>query len=79
MAVVIAGLLQIVLAIVRAGFLADFIPSSVIKGLLAAIGVLLVLKQIPRLLGHDTDPERDMAFQQPDHANTFTELVHMFG
>lgn len=79
MAVVIAGLIQIILGIVRAGFIADFIPSSVIKGLLAAIGVLLVLKQIPHLLGHDADPQGDMAFQQPDHANTFTELVHMLG
>lgn len=79
MAVVIAGLIQIVLGIVRAGFIADFFPSSVIKGLLAAIGVLLVLKQIPHLLGHDADPEGDMAFRQTDHANTITELGHMFG
>lgn len=79
MAVVIAGLIQIILGIVRAGFIADFVPSSVIKGLLAAIGVLLILKQIPHLLGHDADPEGDMAFQQPDQANTFTELGHMFG
>lgn len=79
LAVVIAGLIQIILGIVRAGFLADFIPSSVIKGLLAAIGVLLILKQIPHLMGHDADPEGDMAFRQPDHANTFTELAHMFG
>ena len=41
-----------------------------IKGLLAAIGVILILKQIPHLLGHDTDPEGDMAFVQPDHENT---------
>lgn len=79
MAVVIAGLIQIILGIVRAGFIADFIPSSVIKGLLAAIGVLLVLKQIPHLLGHDADPQGDMSFQQPDHANTFTELGLMLG
>lgn len=79
LAVVVAGLIQIVLGIVRAGFIADFVPSSVIKGLLAAIGVILILKQIPHLLGHDADPQGDMAFQQPDDANTFTELVRMFG
>ena len=79
MAVVIAGLLQIALGVARAGFIADFFPSSVIKGLLAAIGVLLILKQIPHLLGHDADPQGDMAFHQPDDANTFTELGHMFG
>lgn len=79
MAVVIAGLVQSAFGIARAGFVADFIPTSVIKGLLAAIGILLILKQIPHLLGHDADPQGDMAFQQPDHANTFTELSHMWG
>lgn len=79
MAVVIAGVIQIALGLTRAGFIAEYFPSSVIKGLLAAIGVLLVLKQIPHLLGHHADPEGDMAFQQPDHANTFTELWHMLG
>lgn len=79
LAVVVAGLIQSAFGIARAGFVADFIPSSVIKGLLAAIGVLLILKQIPHLLGHDADPQGDMAFQQPDHANTFSELGHMFG
>ena len=74
LAVVIGGILQIVLGIVRAGALSAFFPSSVIKGLLAAIGVILILKQVPHLFGHDTDPEGEMAFQQPDKENTFTEI-----
>ena len=74
---VLAGLIQIGLGIARAGFIAAFFPSSVIKGLLAAIGVILILKQIPHLFGHDPDPEGDMAFQQPDHENTFSELARM--
>jgi carbonic anhydrase len=74
-AVVLAGLIQVGLGLARAGFVAAFIPSSVIKGLLAAIGVLLILKQIPHVLGRDFDPEGDMAFQQPDRENTFSELV----
>lgn len=78
-AVVLAGILQIVLGITRVGFIAEFFPTSVIKGLLAAIGLLLILKQIPHLLGHDADPQGDMAFQQPDQANTFTELSKMLG
>ena len=65
---VLAGLIQIALGLARAGFIAAFFPSSVIKGLLAAIGVILILKQIPHVLGHDPDPEGDMAFLQPDHA-----------
>jgi carbonic anhydrase len=78
-AVVLAGLIQIVLGFARTGFLSAFFPSSVIKGLLAAIGVILILKQIPHLFGHDTDPEGDMAFEQYDHENTFTEFLRLFG
>jgi carbonic anhydrase len=75
LAVVLAGLIQIGLGLARAGFIAAFFPSSVIKGLLAAIGVILILKQIPHVFGHDPDPEGEMSFQQPDHENTFSELV----
>ena len=79
LAVVLAGLIQIGLGLARAGFLAAFFPSSVIKGLLAAIGVILILKQIPHVFGHDPDPEGDMAFQQPDRENTFSELIRTLG
>ena len=79
LAVVLAGVIQIAIGLARGGFIAAFIPSSVIKGLLAAIGVILILKQIPHVLGHDTDPEGDMAFQQPDHENTFSELLAIVG
>ncbi len=78
LAVVIAGILQIGLGLLKAGQLASFAPSSVIKGLLAAIGVILILKQIPHLLGHDTDPEGDMSFDQPDKENTLTEIYGLF-
>src|SRR3954451_5841283 len=77
LAVVLAGLIQIALGLARAGFVAAFFPSSVIKGLLAAIGVILILKQIPHVLGHDPDPEGDMAFQQPDRENTISELLRL--
>ncbi|MBM3982613.1 MAG: sulfate transporter [Planctomycetes bacterium] len=79
LAVTLAGVIQIVLGLARCGFLAAFFPSSVIKGLLAAIGVILILKQIPHVVGHDPDPEGDMAFQQPDQQNTFTELIQTVG
>ena len=69
-----AAVVQVIMGLFRAGFIAAFFPSSVIKGLLAAIGVILILKQIPHVLGHDPDPEGDMSFEQPDHENTFTEL-----
>ncbi len=73
-AVILAGAIQILLGALRAGFIAAFFPSSVIKGLLAAIGVILILKQIPHVVGHDANPEGDMGFLQSDGQNTFTEL-----
>ncbi len=75
LALMVGGLMQIVLGIARAGALAAFFPSSVIKGLLAAIGFILVLKQIPHIVGHDADPEGEMSFEQPDHENTFTAFL----
>ncbi|MCA9649498.1 MAG: hypothetical protein KC501_06290 [Myxococcales bacterium] len=79
LAVLIAGVIQIALGLLRTGMLARFVPTSVIKGLLAAIGVILILKQLPHVLGHDTDPEGEMAFEQPDAQNTFSELLAMIG
>jgi carbonic anhydrase len=76
-AVILAGIIQIALGLLRAGGLAAFFPSSVIQGLLAAIGVILILKQLPHILGHDTDPEGEMVFDQPDHENTFSELTKL--
>ena len=78
LAVVLAGLIQIALGLARAGSLAAFVPSSVIKGLLAAIGVILILKQIPHVVGYDPDPPGHMGFHQPDQQNTFSALIHMF-
>jgi carbonic anhydrase/SulP family sulfate permease len=78
-ALVVAGLLQVVAGTARLGFLAEFVPNNVVKGLLAAIGLILILKQIPHVLGHDTDPEGEMSFRQPDRENTFSELVEIIG
>jgi MFS superfamily sulfate permease-like transporter/carbonic anhydrase len=73
-AVVMAGVLQLIMGIARAGFIAAFFPSSVIKGLLAAIGVILILKQIPHVIGHDSDTLADMTYAQPDGDTTITAL-----
>ncbi len=78
LAVLVAGIIQIILGIARAGFIATLFPTSVIKGLLAAIGVILILKQIPHLLGRDIDPEGDFAFLQKDKENSFTEIYQSF-
>jgi len=79
MAVILAGMIQIGLGVAKGGFISEFFPSSVIKGLLAAIGVIIIFKQIPHLVGHDSDPEGDLSFSQPDLETTFSELFRMFG
>ncbi|MBA2612092.1 MAG: SulP family inorganic anion transporter [Bacteroidetes bacterium] len=76
-AVVFAGVLQILLGILKAGGIGNYIPSAVIKGMLAGIGIILIIKQIPHLFGYDKDPEGDMEFFQPDGQNSFTELFYM--
>ncbi len=78
LAVLIAGVLQVIAGFAKGGFIANYIPSNVIKGLLAAIGVILILKQIPHAVGFDRNPEDDFAFVQSDGENTFSELLNIF-
>jgi MFS superfamily sulfate permease-like transporter len=56
LAVVLSGVLQVALGYARAGVLGYFFPSSVIRGMLSAIGIIIVLKQIPHAVGYDADP-----------------------
>lgn len=74
LSVLIAGVLQVLLGFIKAGVVANYFPSSVIKGMLAAIGIILILKQIPHAIGYDIDYIGDFNFLQWDHENTFTEL-----
>lgn len=77
-AVVLAGIIQLILGYAKAGFIAYFFPSSVIKGMLTGIGLLIILKQIPHALGWDKDIEGDDAFIQADGQNTFSEIIKAF-
>jgi MFS superfamily sulfate permease-like transporter len=76
LAVFIAGIFQVLLGIFKAGILGDFVPNSVIKGMLAAIGIILILKQFPHLVGYDKDYLGDESFRQADNENTFSGLYH---
>ena len=73
-AVVLAGFIQLAFGFLRAGFISSFFPTSVIKGLLAAIGIIIILKQLPHLIGYDIDPIGEMSFNQPDRETTFSDL-----
>ena len=77
LAVVLAGAIQVLMGIFRAGLLGYFFPSAVIKGMLTGIGLLIFLKQIPHALGYDADPEGDLAFQQPSGETTLSSLGSM--
>ncbi len=76
LAVVLAGCLQLLFGFLRGGFLGDYVPNSVIKGMLAAIGIILILKQFPHLVGYDRDFEGNESFAQPDRQNTFSGIFH---
>ncbi|MEP7108939.1 MAG: SulP family inorganic anion transporter [Ferruginibacter sp.] len=78
LAVVIAGILQLIMGFAKAGFIAYFFPSSVIKGMLTGIGLLIILKQIPHAIGYDKDAEGDVAFFQTDGENTFSAIANAF-
>lgn len=75
LAVLLAGVLQVIFGFIKTGIVGDYIPLSVIKGMLAAIGLILILKQIPHFLGYHANYEGDESFIQRDNENTFTEIV----
>lgn len=74
-AVAAAGAIQCALGTLRVGIIAYYFPSSVIKGMLAGIGIIIMLKQVPHIVGYDGDPMGDESFEQPDRLTTFGEIV----
>jgi MFS superfamily sulfate permease-like transporter len=77
-AVVLAGVIQVVLGIIKAGIIGYYFPSSVIKGMLSGIGIIIILKQIPHAVGYDEDPSGELSFFQPDGHTTLSDLFYMF-
>ena len=73
-AVVLGGIIQLLFGVAKAGIIGYYFPSSVIKGMLTGIGIIIILKQIPHFFGYDADPEGDFAFFQVDGENTFSEI-----
>jgi MFS superfamily sulfate permease-like transporter len=76
LAVVIAGVVQVILGFIKAGSISNYFPNSVIKGMLTAIGIIIILKQIPHALGYDEDYEGDLSFIQINGENTFTTIIN---
>jgi MFS superfamily sulfate permease-like transporter len=78
LAVLIAGIIQLILGFVKAGTISNYFPNNVIEGMLAGIGVIIILKQIPHAFGYDPDFVGDESFFQPNGQNTFSEIFHVF-
>ncbi|MBL8222148.1 MAG: SulP family inorganic anion transporter, partial [Bryobacterales bacterium] len=78
LAVIVAGLFQLVLGLLRAGVVGDYVPHCVIRGMLAGIGLVIILKQIPHALGRDKDYEGDFDFLEKGSSNTITDILEAF-
>ncbi len=76
LAVVLGGIIQLVFGFLKAGIIGYFFPSSVIKGMLTGIGIIIILKQVPHFFGYDANLEGDFAFFQLNGENTFSEILN---
>ncbi len=77
LAVVITGVIQVIAGFLKMGSIARYFPVSVIKGMLAGIGLIIILKQIPHAIGYNAEFGNDFDFDRLDTQNTFSELSHM--
>ncbi|REH56064.1 MFS superfamily sulfate permease-like transporter [Tenacibaculum gallaicum] len=74
-AVVLGGIIQILFGVLKAGVIGYYFPSSVIKGMLTGIGIIIILKQIPHFFGYDAEPEGADSFIETSGENTFSAIL----
>ena len=74
-AVFIAGIIQLGLGFIKAGSISNYFPTNVIEGMLAGIGIIIILKQLPHAFGYDSDFEGDQSFVQSNGSNTLSSLL----
>ncbi|MBC3845964.1 SulP family inorganic anion transporter [Winogradskyella echinorum] len=77
-AVVLGGIIQLLFGVLKAGIIGYYFPSSVIKGMLTGIGIIIILKQIPHFFGYDAEPEGASSFMEMSGENTFSALWNIF-
>ena len=77
-AVVLGGVIQLVFGLLRFGIIAYYFPSSVIKGMLTGIGIIIILKQIPHFFGYDREAEGADGFFEASGENTFSAILNVF-
>jgi len=76
-AVVLGGVIQLLFGILKAGIIGYYFPSSVIKGMLTGIGIIIILKQIPHFFGYDAEPEGADSFIEVTGENTLSAIIHI--
>ena len=76
-AVVLGGVIQLLFGILKAGIIGYYFPSSVIKGMLTGIGIIIILKQIPHFFGYDAEPEGADSFIEATGENTLSAIIHI--
>lgn len=74
----IAGVIQLSLGFLKAGSISNYFPTNVIEGMLAGIGIIIILKQLPHAVGYDSDFEGDQSFVEMDGGNSLTTLFNAF-
>lgn len=77
-AVVLGGIIQLLFGVLKAGVIGYYFPSSVIKGMLTGIGIIIILKQIPHFFGYDAEPEGADSFLESSGENTFSAILNIF-
>ncbi|WP_431132715.1 SulP family inorganic anion transporter [Psychroserpens mesophilus] len=77
-AVVLGGIIQLIFGLLKAGIIGYYFPSSVIKGMLTGIGIIIILKQIPHFFGYDAEPEGADSFIEMSGENTFSAIWNIF-
>src|SRR5690606_6603052 len=82
-AVVIAGIFQFILGVIKAGGIINYFPSNVIEGMLAAIGIIIIIKELPHAAGYDKNNMGDFFHGILEHApkeeSVFSSLIHTLG
>ncbi|SFZ90449.1 Sulfate permease, MFS superfamily [Flaviramulus basaltis] len=76
-AVVLGGVIQLLFGVLKAGVIGYYFPSSVIKGMLTGIGIIIILKQIPHFFGYDAEPEGADSFFVISGENTFSAILNV--
>lgn len=77
LAIIIAGAIQLILGVIKAGTISSYFPTCVIEGMLVAIGIIIIKKEIPHAIGYDKMHEGDFFnLEKGSETGFFTEIIN---